>query len=133
MVHLSEEGTPDERYLIDDQERDILPLLLQASELLSAKLFLPRGFREDLEAGASSFGSEADIESGDASICSELHCRTNTSTLEFATKMLYDCLQRGGLATASRAAQPRTNFWHRSRLAVLRNFLVDRHDFVTPL
>ena len=81
-VHAVEEGSSNEGHLVDDQEDDVFPLFLEGTELLALQLLLESGVRENAEGRTCGFGTEPDVEGGDASVRSELHGCFDTFLLE---------------------------------------------------
>ena len=102
-MHAVEEGSSNEGDLVDDQEDDVSPLLLEGTELLTFQLLLERGVRENAEGSTCGFGSEPDVEGGDASVRSQLHGCFDAFLLEEEPQMLQDSPQGGGLPRTSRA------------------------------
>ena len=72
-MHAVEESSSNEGDLVNDQEDDVFPLLLEGPELLAFQLLLESGVRENAEGRTCGFGTEPDVEGGDASVRSQLH------------------------------------------------------------
>ena len=109
-MHAVEKASANERNLVDDQENDVFPLLLEDTELFALQLLFERSIRENAEGRACGFGTEPYVEGCYAGVCSELHGRFNAFFLEEEPQMLQDRPQSGGLPRTSRATQVGTRF-----------------------
>ena len=98
-------GSSNERDLVDDQEDNVFPLLLEGTELLALQLLLEGGVRENAEGSTCGFSTEPDVEGGNAGVRSQLHGCFDAFLLEEEPQMLQDGPQGGGLPGTSRATQ----------------------------
>ena len=135
-MHLVEEASADEGHLVHDEQGHVFPLLLQGAAALALQLFGELRIREDIEGRAGCFGTEADVESGDARVSSELHFRLDPGLMELQPEVLQDGAQCGGLPRAGRAAQEAAQQGHPLELLLTAGsfvLLVRLHDLVSPL
>ena len=100
-MNFCKECSANERDLINDEEGNILPRVLQLPQCKTVDLCLPQRIGEYLKRRAHCSCTEANVEGRNSSVSSELHCGCYLVFLERQPDMLHASLQRRRLATAS--------------------------------